>query len=91
MRIGEDRFSVRIADGWLQLARGEADRPDATIDADSRTLAALIHRDRDLADALQAGDVKIEGRIAAVERFVTLFPPSEPATPGSVLAVEGAH
>ena len=66
---------VRIADGWLQLARGEADRPDATIDADSRTLAALIHGDRDLADALQAGDVKIEGRIAAVERFVTL-PPS---------------
>ena len=91
LRIGDDRFSVRIADGWLQLARGEADRPDATIEADSRTLAALIHGDHDLAAALQAGDVKIEGPIAAVERFVTLFPLPEPATPGSVLAVEGAH
>jgi DNA-binding HxlR family transcriptional regulator len=91
LRIGDDRFSVRIADGWLQLARGEADRPDAAVEADARTLAAVIHGDRDLADALQAGDVKIEGRIAAVERFVTLFPLPEPATPRSVLAVEGAH
>ena len=44
----------------------------------------------DLPDALQAGDVKTEGQIAAAERYVTLFPLPEPATPGSVLAVEGA-
>src|SRR4029450_1780911 len=35
LRIGDDRFSVRIADGSLQLARGEAERPDPTPEAAS--------------------------------------------------------
>jgi ubiquinone biosynthesis protein UbiJ len=55
------------------------ERPDATIEADSATLAELVYQDRPLAEALRSGDVKIEGDEAAVERLLTLFPLPEPA------------
>jgi ubiquinone biosynthesis protein UbiJ len=55
------------------------ERPDATIEADSATLAELVYQDRPLTEALRSGDVKIEGDEAAVERLLTLFPLPEPA------------
>jgi DNA-binding HxlR family transcriptional regulator len=70
LRLGEDRFRVAVSDGTVDVARGAADRPDATIDSDPTTLAAVLWDDRPLADA----PMRIEGDRAAVERLVGLFP-----------------
>jgi ubiquinone biosynthesis protein UbiJ len=73
-----------VADGRFEISRGEAERPDATIETEPSTLAALIYYGRPLAEALRSGAIKIEGDESAVERFLDLFALPEPA----VLAVE---
>ena len=79
LRLGEDRFRVLVDDGRFEVVRGAADRPDAVIETGPTTLAALVYEDRDLAEALYSGDVKIEGDESAVESFLGLFPLPEPA------------
>ena len=81
LRFGEDRFRAEVADGRFEVVRGVADRPDATVEADPDTLAALVYGDRELEEAMRSGDVKIQGDRQAVARFLTLFPLPEPATP----------
>jgi DNA-binding HxlR family transcriptional regulator/putative sterol carrier protein len=80
LRLGEDRFYALVADGRLEVARGGAqEQPDAIIEADATTLAALVYGGRQLEEALRAGDIEIEGDESAVERFIGLFPLPEPA------------
>jgi DNA-binding HxlR family transcriptional regulator len=79
LRLGEDRFGIEVADDEITAARGDAHRPDATIDTDPDTLNAVLWRGRSLADAQRSGTMTIEGDKAAVERFVALFPMPEPA------------
>ena len=81
LRLGEDVFVAVVDDGRFEIARGSAEKHDATIETDAATLAALAYEGSDLAEALSAGEVKIEGDEAAVERFVRLFPLPEPAAP----------
>jgi DNA-binding HxlR family transcriptional regulator len=81
LRLGEDRFRAVVADGRFEVARGGAERPDATIETDAGTLAALVYDGRRLEEALRSGDVEIEGDESAVARFLTLFPLPEPAPP----------
>jgi DNA-binding HxlR family transcriptional regulator/putative sterol carrier protein len=80
LRLGEDRFRAVVADGRFEVVRGSAEEPDATIEADPVTLAALVYEGRPLAEALRSGDIKIEGDESAVERFLTLFLLPEPAS-----------
>ena len=79
LRLGEDRFRITVADDQLEVARGDAHRPDAIIDTDNDTIAAVLWGGRSLADARRAGTMTIEGDTATVERFVRLFPLPEPA------------
>ncbi len=79
LRMGENRFLAEVSGSSFEIERGSAERPDATIEADSNTLAGLVYNSCPLAEALRSGDVKIEGDEAAVERFLTLFPLPEPA------------
>jgi DNA-binding HxlR family transcriptional regulator/putative sterol carrier protein len=79
LRLGEHRFRVVVDDGRFEVVRGAADRPEAVIETSSATLAALVYEDRDLAEALHSGDVKIEGDESAVESFLGLFPLPKPA------------
>src|SRR5918995_2123746 len=79
LRLEEDVFRVAVSDRRFEIARGEAERPDATIEADSATLATLVYEGHDLAQALRSGDVKIEGDESAVARFHSLFSLSKPA------------
>jgi DNA-binding HxlR family transcriptional regulator len=84
LRLGENRFRVRIADGRIELARGEADDPDAIVEADLDSLRAVLWQGRGLADALRDDDLRIEGDRRAVARFVRLFPRPESAAPAAV-------
>jgi DNA-binding HxlR family transcriptional regulator len=78
-RLGEDRFRAEVAEGRLEIERGTAEQPDATVEADAGTLAALVYDDLELDDTLDSGDLRITGDRAAVERFLALFPLPEPA------------
>ena len=79
LRLGESDFRIEVTDGRLELTRGEADAPDAVIEASPGGLASVLFEGRPLAEAEQAGDVRVEGDRAAVTRFLTLFPLPEPA------------
>ena len=74
LRLGEDRFRIEVADDGIEAARGSADHADATIDTDPGTLEAVLWDNRPLAAAQRAGELRVEGDQAAVERFIRLFP-----------------
>ena len=84
LHLGEDVFRAEVADGRFEIVRGEAQRPDATIETDPAILAALVYEGRPLAEALRSGEVKVEGDESAVERFLTLFLLPEPAATAGV-------
>jgi DNA-binding HxlR family transcriptional regulator len=67
LRLGADRFHARAADGRLEVARGTADRPDATIEGEPGPLAAALWHGRPLT-------ATIEGDRELAERFLALFP-----------------
>jgi len=81
-RLGEDRFRAEVAGGRLEIKRGSVEAPDATVEADAGTLAALVYGDLELGDALGSGDLRIGGDRTMVERFLALFPLPEPAAVG---------
>jgi DNA-binding HxlR family transcriptional regulator len=79
LRIGEERFRVEIADGELDLGRGPASGPAASITvAEAPTLAAVLTGQLPLGDALSSGTIQIEGGKQSAKRFLGLFPMPEP-------------
>lgn len=74
IRLGDERFHAVIGGGQFDIERGAPASPDAVIDTNPGTLAALVYGGHKLADALQAGEVKLEGDKSLVKRFLTLFP-----------------
>lgn len=81
LRMGDDRFRAVVDDGRFEISRGDADDPDAIIEAASDALAGLVYGGRGLDEAVRSGDVRVEGSREAVERFLTLFPLPDPAPP----------
>ena len=79
LRLGEDCFYANVADGKIELARGSAEQPDAIIETDPNSLAALVYDNGDLAAALRSGILRYEGSKPAVKRFLALFSLPEPA------------
>jgi DNA-binding HxlR family transcriptional regulator len=74
LRLGEHRFEMRVADGRLSIARGDAVRPDAVIETGTGTLREVLWRGRKLAEAQRAGAIAIDGDRRAAARFLELFP-----------------
>lgn len=74
LRVGEDSFRAKVANGELQLERGSADRPDAIIEAGADALVAVAYGGRKFAEAVRAGELKVEGDKAVAKQFFTLFP-----------------
>jgi len=81
LRLAEDRFRVEVAGDEIELVRGDADHPDATIETDPDTIAAVLWGDRSLAAAQRSGQMTIGGDKAKVERFIRLFPMPPPIIP----------
>ncbi len=80
LRFGDQSFRADVGGGRFEVARGAAERPEATIAADPMALAAVLWQGRELADAERGGEIEIEGRRAAAKRFLGLFPaPEEPS------------
>ena len=74
LRLGEQRFRLDVADGRIEIARGSAPAPDATLETDPGTLASVLWHGRKLDEARRAGDLAIGGDRTAVTRLLALFP-----------------
>jgi DNA-binding HxlR family transcriptional regulator len=81
LTFGDDTFEARVDGDRFEIARGAAKEPDAIVETDPSTLAAVIYDGWDLAEALRTGAVRVSGDLPAVERFLTLFSLPEPAPP----------
>jgi DNA-binding HxlR family transcriptional regulator/putative sterol carrier protein len=80
LRIGADRFALRVHDGMFEVTRGEPPQPDATLGADVATFGELAFAGLSVKDAVSAGRLKLEGNANAAERFTTLFQLPEPVS-----------
>ena len=63
-----------MSDQRIDITRGSADQPDATIDADPGTFFAVLSDGRSIADVQRGGEMTIEGDIDVVENLMRLFP-----------------
>jgi len=61
LRIGTDSVVVEAVSGSLRMRRGTADRPTGTLVTDGDTLRAVCFGQRSVDDAVQAGDLRIDG------------------------------
>lgn len=82
LRLGDHHFHAEVADNAIEVSPGDATAPAATLESDPNILAAVFYDSLDLAEAVKAGDVSIEGDDQAVARFLTLFHLPEPAPLG---------
>jgi DNA-binding HxlR family transcriptional regulator len=67
-------FRARVERGRLEIERGAAAEPDATLAAEPPVLAAVLWHDRDREAAIRSGELRIEGDRSAADRFLGLFP-----------------
>jgi alkyl sulfatase BDS1-like metallo-beta-lactamase superfamily hydrolase len=66
LRLGDIPFKIGVKEGRFEAARGEAERPDATIRSDPGAIASVVFGGKRLGKAVDAGGVQIAGRRAAV-------------------------
>ena len=79
LRVGGESYAVAVADRELELARGEAESPAATLAfPDAPTTAAVLSGQLSLEDAASSGALGIDGSKQAAKRFLRLFPMPEP-------------
>jgi DNA-binding HxlR family transcriptional regulator len=79
LRFGDDRFSIGVDDGTIDVARAEASGPDAVIDTDPKTFAAVVSRSWRLDDAIGRGRLKVTGQKRLVSRLLDALRMPEPA------------
>jgi ubiquinone biosynthesis protein UbiJ len=63
-----------VADGHLDVSRGSAQDPDATIATEAGPLQQVLWHGRRIGDAVSSGELTIAGDRRAGERFLGLFP-----------------
>ena len=78
LRLGDESFALRVNDGSLELERGEAEAPDATIETDPMTLVEVLYYGSELGSAETAGTLRIEGDRKAVAKLPSLFELPDP-------------
>lgn len=67
--IDDNRFTVDIADGELDIRRGAPHRADATIDTDTDTIAAILRGRQTLAQVIKQSKATTHGDRRAIERL----------------------
>jgi DNA-binding HxlR family transcriptional regulator/putative sterol carrier protein len=74
LSFGDAHFRVHIADGRLEIVRGDADNPDLVLDTDEGTLLSLLNRDGSTDDAISSGALRLTGDRALADRLRRVFP-----------------
>jgi len=87
LRLGEQPFAAKVSRGSFEIEPGEVKEPDATIHAPAHmNLVDVVFNGRSLGDALEAGDIRIDGDRKAAERYVNLFPLPDEVDPDEIAA-----
>lgn len=73
LHFEDEVFHVAIANGHIDVGRGHATHPAATIQTTPRVMLTLAYGKHDLDLALQAGLVSFSGERRAVEGFLRCF------------------
>ncbi|HZF77522.1 MAG TPA: winged helix-turn-helix transcriptional regulator [Acetobacteraceae bacterium] len=73
LRMGEEDFVARVADGHIAVARGSAADADFVLAGAPEAIAGAVYGEPGLAGMEAAGAVRVEGDRDAAARFVTLF------------------
>ena len=73
LNLGDVPISIDTTKGF-DLERGTVADPEAVITAEPVVWASIVFYGRPLGEAIEAGDVTVEGERAAVDPFLTLFP-----------------
>jgi DNA-binding HxlR family transcriptional regulator len=74
LRIGEESYVVRVADGAVEADRGEIDGVDFTFTGSAPAIAGAVYGGVPLEILEAQGALKVEGDRTTAETFVTLFP-----------------
>lgn len=80
-RLGTEGFAGRIADGRLEIGRGDPVDADFILTGDATMVAAAVYGGVPLAELEASGALRLEGDRALAERFITLFPLPPKAAP----------
>jgi DNA-binding HxlR family transcriptional regulator len=70
LRFGEERYTVRVREGRLEVEPGSAAAPDAVIETDPRTFTAVLNGNRSFAGATATGELAVTGDPAAARRLL---------------------
>ena len=70
LRIDEDRFSISVDDGRLDITRADSEDAEVVIDTDMQTFASLLTKQQSLNAAIRAGTVTVTGDKGAVARLI---------------------
>ena len=73
-RFGEEHFRGRLADGRIEIARGDTGDASLVFTGTPMTLGAAVYGGVPLAELEAAGALAVEGDRALADRFLTLFP-----------------
>jgi DNA-binding HxlR family transcriptional regulator len=74
LRVGKERFRIRIAGGRLTAARGDPEGADLILSGPATAIAGAVYGGVPI-EALEAeGALTVEGDRELLARFVTLFP-----------------
>ena len=73
LRGGTDVFTVDGASGSVRVRRGTADGPEAALATDADTLHAVAIGIRPIADAVQSGELHLDGDSQAVAGLTGLL------------------
>jgi DNA-binding HxlR family transcriptional regulator len=74
LRMGEESFFWTLADGEVQIGRGELPNPDATLTGAPTAIASIVYGGRAIEDAVAAGDLAVAGDLDLVRRLPGFFP-----------------
>jgi DNA-binding HxlR family transcriptional regulator len=78
LTLNDQPFHAEVADGAFAVERGPSESPDAMLDTDPATLAALLWRGLTVDSALAGGTLRLNGSRRAAVRFLRLFPQDAP-------------
>jgi DNA-binding HxlR family transcriptional regulator len=73
LRIGEDVFTVTLADGRVGVELGAAEDPDLEAAFDMESFFGLASGDLPPAEAVEQGLVELDGDVESFERFFEAF------------------
>lgn len=82
VRFDEEQFVAHVDGDRINVTRGVATDPDATIESDPRTFVDVVSGIMDIDAAVDAGRLTVTGDLGAVTRLVTsIVKPSEVPLP----------